>query len=150
MAATLEAGRDAIVGRVPLGRIGEPDDVAGACIFLSSQAGSYVNGRVLLSAQFVAQCMLTSLVSIQRHYCSRRRLSGQCEPVVKHQCGQCKRDFRGMAKWKACIIVGVWLACKKRIASGLISLTRLSQLEKDQLRDCCIDLQAVQSIIICL
>lgn len=46
MAATLEAGRDAIVGRVPLGRIGEPDDVAGACIFLSSQAGSYVNGCV--------------------------------------------------------------------------------------------------------
>lgn len=47
MAATLEAGRDAIVGRVPLARIGEPDDVAGACLFLSSRAGSYVNGQVL-------------------------------------------------------------------------------------------------------
>ncbi|KWU45484.1 short chain dehydrogenase/reductase family [Rhodotorula sp. JG-1b] len=47
MAATLEAGRDAIVGRVPLARIGEPDDVAGACLFLSSRAGSYVNGATI-------------------------------------------------------------------------------------------------------
>lgn len=46
MAATLDAGREAIVGRVPLARIGEPDDVAGACLFLSSRAGAYVNGSV--------------------------------------------------------------------------------------------------------
>ena len=59
MAATLEAGRDAIVGRVPLARIGEPDDVAGACLFLSSRAGSYVNGQVLLSILFSNLCRLT-------------------------------------------------------------------------------------------
>lgn len=44
MAATLAAGRDAIVAGVPLARIGSPADVAGACIFLSSKAGAYVNG----------------------------------------------------------------------------------------------------------
>lgn len=44
MAATLEAAHDAIVANVPLGRIGSPDDVAGACIFLSSKAGQWVNG----------------------------------------------------------------------------------------------------------
>lgn len=47
MAATLEAGRDLIVSGVPLGRIGSPDDVAGACIFLSSKAGAWVNGVVM-------------------------------------------------------------------------------------------------------
>ncbi|GAA5820878.1 hypothetical protein JCM11251_001857 [Rhodosporidiobolus azoricus] len=47
MAATLAAGRDHIVGSIPLGRIGEPDDVAGACLFLSSKAGSYVNGATI-------------------------------------------------------------------------------------------------------
>jgi NAD(P)-dependent dehydrogenase (short-subunit alcohol dehydrogenase family) len=40
---------DIIVAGVPLGRIGSPEDVAGACIFLSSRAGSYVNGLVQLS-----------------------------------------------------------------------------------------------------
>lgn len=33
---------------IPLGRIGEPDDVAGAVVFLVSRAGSYVTGETLL------------------------------------------------------------------------------------------------------
>ncbi|KAI2965125.1 hypothetical protein CBS147323_5947 [Aspergillus niger] len=40
MAATLEAHRETIEGSIPLGRIGTPEDVAGACLFLSSRAGS--------------------------------------------------------------------------------------------------------------
>lgn len=44
MAATLAAAKDSIVEGVPLRRIGEPDDVGGTCVFLSSQAGSYING----------------------------------------------------------------------------------------------------------
>lgn len=47
MAATLAKARAAIVSSIPLGRIGEPDDVAGTCIYLSSKAGSYVNGAIL-------------------------------------------------------------------------------------------------------
>ncbi|KAL8283850.1 hypothetical protein RQP46_005282 [Phenoliferia psychrophenolica] len=47
MAATLEAGRDLIVGGVPLGRIGTPEDIAGTCLFLSSRAGAWVNGAVM-------------------------------------------------------------------------------------------------------
>lgn len=39
MKATLETAGDMIRSEVPLKRIGKPEDVAGACIFLTSQAG---------------------------------------------------------------------------------------------------------------
>jgi NAD(P)-dependent dehydrogenase (short-subunit alcohol dehydrogenase family) len=39
--------RAVVAGRIPLGRIGEPDDVAGAVIYLSSRAGRYVTGAVI-------------------------------------------------------------------------------------------------------
>lgn len=47
MAHTLETLGDEIKAANPLGRVGLPGDVAGACIFLSSKAGSYVNGATL-------------------------------------------------------------------------------------------------------
>jgi NAD(P)-dependent dehydrogenase (short-subunit alcohol dehydrogenase family) len=34
-------------GRVPLGRIGEPDDMAGAALCLASRAGRYLTGAVI-------------------------------------------------------------------------------------------------------
>jgi NAD(P)-dependent dehydrogenase (short-subunit alcohol dehydrogenase family) len=39
--------RGAIEAGNPLGRIGRPDDMAGIAVFLSSRAGSYVNGAVI-------------------------------------------------------------------------------------------------------
>jgi NAD(P)-dependent dehydrogenase (short-subunit alcohol dehydrogenase family) len=36
------------VQRYPLGRIGEPDEVAGAAIFLASRAGSFITGQTLV------------------------------------------------------------------------------------------------------
>lgn len=36
------------IARYPLGRIGEPDDVAGAAIFLGSRAGAFVTGQVIV------------------------------------------------------------------------------------------------------
>jgi len=44
MAATLRDFRDEIVASVPRERIGEPEDIAGACIFLASRAGAWVTG----------------------------------------------------------------------------------------------------------
>ena len=37
-----------ILERIPAARWGEPDDVAGAAVFLSSPASDYVNGHVLV------------------------------------------------------------------------------------------------------
>lgn len=47
MAHTLKTMGDQIVQRVPRKRIGEPSDMAGAAIFLSSKASSYITGVIL-------------------------------------------------------------------------------------------------------
>jgi NAD(P)-dependent dehydrogenase (short-subunit alcohol dehydrogenase family) len=47
MAETLRNFGDDIARSSPLNRIGRPDDMAGAAIFLASRAGSYVTGAVL-------------------------------------------------------------------------------------------------------
>ena len=36
-----------LLARVPLGRLGEADDIVGACLFLCSRAGSYMTGSAL-------------------------------------------------------------------------------------------------------
>lgn len=33
--------------RIPLGRIGAPDDIAGATLYLCSRAGAYITGAIL-------------------------------------------------------------------------------------------------------
>ena len=47
MQETLERFRDVIVGSCPMGRIGEPSDMAGVAIFLASKAGAYLTGTVI-------------------------------------------------------------------------------------------------------
>jgi NAD(P)-dependent dehydrogenase (short-subunit alcohol dehydrogenase family) len=47
MAATLDAFGEQIAASAPLKRIGRPDDMAGAAIFLASRAGAYLTGAVI-------------------------------------------------------------------------------------------------------
>jgi NAD(P)-dependent dehydrogenase (short-subunit alcohol dehydrogenase family) len=47
MAATLERFGEMIAKTNPLGRIGEPDDMAGVAIYLASRASAYVTGTVI-------------------------------------------------------------------------------------------------------
>jgi 3-oxoacyl-[acyl-carrier protein] reductase len=42
-----EASRQQMLGQIPLGRFGEPDDIAHAILFLSSSLASYVSGQTL-------------------------------------------------------------------------------------------------------
>lgn len=47
MAATLRDFGEDIKAANPLGRIGTPEDAAGACLFLASRAGAFVNGATV-------------------------------------------------------------------------------------------------------
>ena len=40
--------REYMAGRIPLGRLGEPDDMAGPAVFLASDLAKYVTGAALL------------------------------------------------------------------------------------------------------
>lgn len=42
-----EGMRTAIEGNTPLGRIGEPEEIASAALFLASPAGGYITGKIL-------------------------------------------------------------------------------------------------------
>jgi NAD(P)-dependent dehydrogenase (short-subunit alcohol dehydrogenase family) len=56
MAVTLDRFRDAIVASCPMGRIGEPEDMAGIAIYLASRAGAYVTGAVIPVDGGIATC----------------------------------------------------------------------------------------------
>ena len=50
LSAALRADRarnEAILGRIPAGRWGTPDDLKGAVVFLSSEAANYIHGTIL-------------------------------------------------------------------------------------------------------
>jgi 3-oxoacyl-[acyl-carrier protein] reductase len=46
-AAMTSKAREAVLGAIPMGRVGKPGDVAGAVLFLVSDAAAYVTGQVL-------------------------------------------------------------------------------------------------------
>ena len=46
-AGILSRGTDAIAGRIPLKRIGRPEDMAGIAVFLTSPVSSYITGAVI-------------------------------------------------------------------------------------------------------
>jgi NAD(P)-dependent dehydrogenase (short-subunit alcohol dehydrogenase family) len=44
-----QAAYEQIIGRTPLGRHGQPDDIASSVVFLASDAAAYVTGQVLIA-----------------------------------------------------------------------------------------------------
>jgi NAD(P)-dependent dehydrogenase (short-subunit alcohol dehydrogenase family) len=42
-----KAVREAMLARIPLGRLGEPDDFAGSLVFLASRASAFMTGQVV-------------------------------------------------------------------------------------------------------
>jgi NAD(P)-dependent dehydrogenase (short-subunit alcohol dehydrogenase family) len=42
-----DARREGLVARIPMGRMGEPADIAGVAVFLASEASRYITGQVL-------------------------------------------------------------------------------------------------------
>jgi NAD(P)-dependent dehydrogenase (short-subunit alcohol dehydrogenase family) len=45
-----------LLERVPLGRLGEPDDIVGACVFLASRAGRYITAAEIVVDGGMAGC----------------------------------------------------------------------------------------------
>ena len=43
----IEHRKDALMNNIPMGRLGEPDEIKGVVVFLASAAADYVTGQIL-------------------------------------------------------------------------------------------------------
>ena len=55
----LKEGREGFIAKIPLGRIGDPEDIAGAAVFLASPMAHYITGHMLyVDGGIIAQQMV--------------------------------------------------------------------------------------------
>ncbi len=64
----------------PMRRIGQPEDMVGVCVFLASDAASYVNGAQVLGRRRVLPLALTPAGSAAALSWSPARATGRCCP----------------------------------------------------------------------
>ena len=62
--ATYGADKEKVEGGIPLGRMGNEDDMAGAAIYFSSKAGSWCTGVILNVDGGAVGCMKIPLSSL--------------------------------------------------------------------------------------
>jgi hypothetical protein len=67
MRATLDSFEQEIAQSLPLERIGKPEDVAAACLWLSGKGGEWVTGWVQFHVLFQIQIQIHVPLLVQRH-----------------------------------------------------------------------------------
>jgi NAD(P)-dependent dehydrogenase (short-subunit alcohol dehydrogenase family) len=50
IAAAGEAGVDAVARKIPLGRLGTPEEIASLAVYLASEAAGYITGEAITAS----------------------------------------------------------------------------------------------------
>ena len=62
-----DAQRDALLARIPLGRLGQPDEIAATVVFLASEQAGYITGSTV-HCKRCGKCPITGLVDLSEKY----------------------------------------------------------------------------------
>ena len=74
--------KEAILGRIPAGRMGSSDDIAAAVLYLASEEAGYVTGQTLHVNGGMAMIYRTLAVSAAKSRISCRKISPSCSSLL--------------------------------------------------------------------